>query len=87
MARPGRRNLTISPAGSGLSPLQGKVATIDTIANTGAMLLIGQERSRDSAALAVESCCEPIVPVVTKAADSRRVSGSYNRREAVGGCC
>jgi hypothetical protein len=66
MARPGRRNLTNSPAGSGLSPFQGKVATIDTIANTGAMLLIGQERSRDSAALAVESCCDLIVAVVTR---------------------
>jgi hypothetical protein len=83
-ARPGRRNLTNSPAGSGLSPFQGKVATIDTIANTGAMLLIGQERSRDSAALAVESRCNPIVLKVTKAADSRRVSGSYNRRDRGG---
>jgi hypothetical protein len=59
-------------------------STIYTIANTGAMLLIGQERSRDSAALVVESCCDPIVTVVTKAADSRRVSGSYNRRERGG---
>ena len=45
VARPGRRNLTNYPAGSGLSRFQSKVATIDTIANTGAMLLIGQERS------------------------------------------
>lgn len=48
------------------------------------MLLIGQERSRDSAALAVESRCNPIVLKVTKAADSRRVSGSYNRRDRGG---
>ena len=33
------------------------------IANTGAMLLIGQERSKLNAALAAESRCEAIVPV------------------------
>jgi hypothetical protein len=48
------------------------------------MLLIGQERSRDSAALAVESRRDPIVPVVTEHTNSRRVSGSYNRRERGG---
>lgn len=47
------------------------------------MLLVGQERSRDSAALAAESRCDPIVPVVTKD-DFRRVSGSYNRRDTGG---
>ncbi len=79
MARPGRRNFTISPAGSGPSPFQDNAAAIYTIANTGAMLLIGQERSTLNAALAVESRCEAIVPVATKA-DASRVSGPYNRR-------
>ena len=63
MARPGRRNFTISPAGSGSSPFQDNAAAIYTIANTGAMLLIGQERSKLNAALAAESRCEAIVPV------------------------
>ena len=63
MARPGRRNFTISPAGSGPSPFQDNAAAIYTIANTGAMLLIGQERSTLNAALAAESRCEAIVPV------------------------
>jgi len=84
VARPGRRNFTISPAGSGLSPFQDKAATIYTIANTGAMLLVGQERSRENAALAVESRCEPIVLVVTQA-DPIRVSGPYNRRAGAAG--
>ena len=79
MARPGRRNFTISPAGSGLSPFQDKAATIYTIANTGAMLIFGQERATLNAALAVESRCDPIVPVATNA-NSSRVSGPYNRR-------
>jgi len=65
MARPGRRISTNSPAGSGF-PFQDNTATIYTIANTGAMLILGQERSRDRAALAVESCCEPILPVASK---------------------
>jgi hypothetical protein len=43
------------------------------------MLLIGQERTIQNAALAVESRCNPIVLVATNA-DSSRVSGSYNRR-------
>jgi hypothetical protein len=42
------------------------------------MLLLGQERSTENAALAVESRCDPIVLVATKA-NSSRVSGSYNR--------
>jgi len=46
MARPGRRISTNSPAGSGF-PFQDNTATIYTIANTGAMLILGQERSRD----------------------------------------
>ena len=56
---------TISPAGSGLYPFQDNAATIYTIANTGAMLVLGQERSRDNAALAVESRCDPIVLAAT----------------------
>ena len=57
MARPGWRNFAISPPGSGLSPFQENAATIYTIANTGAMLLFGQERSRGNAALAAEPRC------------------------------
>ena len=56
---------TISPSGSGLSPFQDNAATIYTIANTGAMLNFGQERSRKNAALAVEPCCAPILLVET----------------------
>jgi hypothetical protein len=48
---------TISPAGSGLYPFQGKAATIYTIANSGAMLMVGQERSKEKTALAAEPCC------------------------------
>jgi hypothetical protein len=50
-------NYTISPAGSGRSPFQDKPAAIYTIARTGAMLSIGQERSRENAALAAEPGC------------------------------
>src|SRR6266700_2124732 len=39
MARPGRRIFTNSPAGSGF-PFQDNTATIYTIANTGAMLIL-----------------------------------------------
>src|SRR5438132_14413451 len=49
LARPGRRNYPISPAGSGLFLFQDNAATIFTIANTGAMLMFGQERSREYA--------------------------------------
>ncbi|HYW98544.1 MAG TPA: hypothetical protein VE822_05490, partial [Candidatus Elarobacter sp.] len=38
-------------------PFQDKAATIYTIANTGAMLFIGQGRSRENAALAAEPGC------------------------------
>jgi len=50
------------------------------------MLLLGQERSTENAALAVESRCDPIVLVATKA-NSSRVSGSYNRHAGGGPCC
>jgi hypothetical protein len=43
---------SISPAGSGLYPFQDNAATIYTIANARAMLVIGQERSREETALA-----------------------------------
>jgi hypothetical protein len=46
-----------SPAGSGRSPFQDNAATIYLIATTGAMLQIGQERSRLNAALAAEPGC------------------------------
>ncbi len=69
---------TFSPAGSGLSPFQDNAATIFTIANTGAMLSIGQERARLKTALAVESSC---------ASDfisaSSRVSDPYNHPNGV----
>jgi hypothetical protein len=74
----------INARGIGMYHFQAEVFALDlahhlAIANTGAMLLIGQERSTLNAALAVESRCEAIVPVATKA-DSSRVSGPYNRR-------
>src|SRR5262249_59426587 len=57
-ARPGRRNLHSLPSGVGPFPFsRTRPATIYTIANTGAMLDIGQERSREKAALAAESRC------------------------------
>ena len=59
LARPGRRNYSTSPAGTGPYPFQDNAATIYTIANTGAMLLFGQERSKGNAALAAEPCCAP----------------------------
>jgi hypothetical protein len=48
---------TISPAGSGLSLFKDNTATIYVIANTGAMLDIGQERSKEKAALTAEPHC------------------------------
>jgi hypothetical protein len=48
---------SISPAGSGPYPFQDNAATIYTIANTGAMLLFGQKRSRVNAALTAEPRC------------------------------
>jgi hypothetical protein len=48
---------SISPAGSGNYPFHDNTATIYTIANTGAMLLFGQERSRVNTALTAEPCC------------------------------
>src|SRR5215469_11399303 len=58
LARPGRRKLLNLP--SGVEPFsfyRTTPATIYTIAITGAMLLIGQERSREKAALAAEPGC------------------------------
>jgi signal transduction histidine kinase len=48
---------SISPAGSAPYPFQDNAATIYTIANTGAMLLFGQKRSRVNAALTAEPRC------------------------------
>ena len=81
MAPPGRRNITISPAESGLSPFQDNAAAIYTIANTGAMLLIEQELSTLNAALVVESVVRRLYPWRTKA-DSSEFTGPYNRRAA-----
>src|SRR2546426_6926538 len=57
LARPGRRNLHNLSSGVGPFPFQDSAATIFTIANTGAMLMFGQERSREYAALAAEPGC------------------------------
>ena len=57
MARPGWRNLLTLPSGSGRSPFQDNAATIYTIARTGAMLQVGQNRSKEIAALAAEPGC------------------------------
>jgi DNA-binding transcriptional MerR regulator len=46
------QRVLLSPAGSGLYPFQDNAATIYTIANAGATLIVGQERSRDKTALA-----------------------------------
>jgi hypothetical protein len=48
---------SISPAGSGHILFQDNAATIYTIANTGAMLTVGQECSKERTALAAEPCC------------------------------
>jgi hypothetical protein len=58
VARPGWRNLPNLPIGVGCSPFQGNAATIYTIANTGAMLRVGQKRSKEIAALAAEPGCD-----------------------------
>jgi hypothetical protein len=55
LARPGRRNLhNLSIGVRALILIQDNPATIFTIANTGAMLRVGQKRSKDIAALAAE---------------------------------
>jgi len=58
VARPGWRNLLNLPIGVGRSPFQDNAATIYTIANTGAMLSVGQKRSKETAALAAEPGCD-----------------------------
>ena len=85
--------LTQSPQrGQALFLIQDKPATIFTIAKTGAMLLIGQIRSRETAALAVEPSCgsdsmfrgatlhrsKSGENSIGLQRDSRGVSGSYN---------
>src|SRR6266550_1880927 len=50
---------SISPAGSGPHPFQDNAATIYTIANTGAMLLFGQDCSIENTALAAGPRCAP----------------------------
>ena len=58
LARPGRRNLHNLPSGvRALLLIQDKPATIFTIAKTGAMLLIGQIRSRETTAITVAPSC------------------------------
>src|ERR1700758_1669299 len=49
---------SVSPAGSGRYPFQDNAATIYTIANTGAMLRVGQKRSKEIVALAAEPGCD-----------------------------
>jgi hypothetical protein len=49
---------SFSPAGSGLSPFQDNAATIYTIANTGAMLSVGQKRSKEFVTLTAEPGCD-----------------------------
>jgi hypothetical protein len=58
LARPGWRKLHNLASGVGpFSFFRTTPATIYTIARTGAMLSIGQERSREYAALAAEPGC------------------------------
>ena len=76
------RSAKLSSLPSGVGPFlfNGMPTTIYPIANTGAMLDIGQERSKENAALAVE----PVVPQILTAPTqlkgtielSRKVSGS-----------
>jgi hypothetical protein len=54
---PGGETYSISPAGSGHILFQDNAATIYTIANTGAMLTVGQECSKERTALAAEPGC------------------------------
>jgi len=56
-ARPGRRNSHNLSSGVVLSLCRDKAATMHAIANTGATLMLGQERSREETALAVDPCC------------------------------
>jgi hypothetical protein len=59
VARPGLRNLHNLSSGVGpLSFFKDNTATIYVIANTGAMLDIGQERSKEETALTAEPHCE-----------------------------
>src|SRR5215471_13854233 len=82
LARPGRRKLLNLPSGVGPFLFQGMPATIYPIASTGAMLDIGQERSRENTALAAEPGCTAdsncaSAPIGTIEL-SKKVSGSYN---------
>ena len=49
---------SVSPSRSGRSPFQDNAATIYTIANTGAMLSVGQKRSKEITALAAGPGCD-----------------------------
>jgi len=74
---------SISPAGSGLYPFQDNAATIYTIANDGAMLIFGQERSREKTALAARTGCAQILRHIRLLSSSTRVSGSDNHPKGV----
>jgi hypothetical protein len=75
---------TFSPAGSSLYPFQDNAATIYTIANTGAMLHCGQERSRGICGLS----CRVVHQILwakrlAVARFSEQVSESYNHPHGV----
>jgi len=92
LARPGRRKLLNLPSGVGPFLFQGMPATIYPIASTGAMLDIGQERSRENTALAAEpgctadsNCASAYIGTIEL---SKKVSGSYNHPSGLtGGRC
>jgi hypothetical protein len=58
VARPGWRNLLILPIGVGPVSFSGQRRHHYTIAYTGAMLQVGQKRSKEIAALAAEPGCD-----------------------------
>src|SRR6516162_2424933 len=90
LARPGRRKLLNLPSGVGPFLFQGMPATIYPIASTGAMLDIGQERSREIAALAAEPRCVSDSNCIQARSTgtillSERVSDSHNHPSGLTG--
>src|ERR1700751_261433 len=76
------KTYSVSPSGSGRSPFQDTAATIYTIANTGAMLSVGQKRSKEIAAFAAGPVVTEILtsqrPRLYPPSNADRVSGSHN---------
>ena len=73
--------------GQALILIQDNPATIFSIANTGAMLRIGQERAKEIAALAAEQAVLKFqyCTTIEITADPEGVPGSYNHPQGVAG--